>query len=189
MKSLISNFETTPWGWHGIKQPSGKHNTINILLTRGSRVMWNVRQWQTGRVALWSPVRFRAFRFNSVRIMLFACRRSMIQLNLHRSSCAETNDINGRTETTCDYAQTTHGKRLLLILLTGGRSEKHMMRESTQLLFGELAVTGGMECSSVVEQRPCKLCVTGSIPVFPIPYSGGIRRRYCGSIGLNPQLR
>ena len=25
--------ETTPWGWHGIKQPSGKHNTINILLT------------------------------------------------------------------------------------------------------------------------------------------------------------
>ena len=49
----------------------------------------------------------------------------MIQLNLHRSSCAETNDINGRTETTCDYAQTTHGKRLLLILLTGGRSEKH----------------------------------------------------------------
>ena len=31
--------ETTSWGWHGIKQPSGKHNTINILLTRGFRVM------------------------------------------------------------------------------------------------------------------------------------------------------
>ena len=28
--------ETTPWGWHGIKQPSGKHNTINILLTRNN---------------------------------------------------------------------------------------------------------------------------------------------------------
>ena len=46
-----------------------------------------------------------------------------------------------------------------------------------------------MECSSVVEQWPCKLCVAGSIPAFPIPYSGGIRRRYCGSIGLSPQLR
>ena len=31
--------ETTSWGWHGIKQPSGKHNTINILLTRGARVL------------------------------------------------------------------------------------------------------------------------------------------------------
>lgn len=93
----------------------------------------------------------------------------MIQLNLHRSSCAETNDINGRTETTCDYAQTTHGKRLLLILLTGGRSEKHVMWKSTQFLFGELAVTGGTECSSVVEQWHCKLCAAGSIPAFPIP--------------------
>ena len=26
--------ETIPWGWHGIKQPSGKHNTIKLLLTR-----------------------------------------------------------------------------------------------------------------------------------------------------------
>ena len=78
----------------------------------------------------------------------------MIQLNLHRSSCAETNDINGRTETTCDYAQTTHGKRLLLILLTGGRSEKHMMRESTQFLFGELTVKGGEygKVAQLVEQ-------------------------------------
>ena len=78
----------------------------------------------------------------------------MIQLNLHRSSCAETNDINGRTETTCDYAQTTHGKRLLLILLTGGRSEKHMMRESTQFLFGELTVKGGKygKVAQLVEQ-------------------------------------
>ena len=31
--------ETTPWGWHGIKQSSGKHNTINILLTRVFRVL------------------------------------------------------------------------------------------------------------------------------------------------------
>lgn len=31
--------ETTSWGWHGIKQPSGKHNTINILLTRAPRVL------------------------------------------------------------------------------------------------------------------------------------------------------
>lgn len=31
--------ETTSLGWHGIKQPSGKHNTINILLTRGARVL------------------------------------------------------------------------------------------------------------------------------------------------------
>ena len=31
--------ETTLWGWHGIKQPSGKHNTINILLTRDVRVL------------------------------------------------------------------------------------------------------------------------------------------------------
>ena len=31
--------ETTLWGWHGIKQSSGKHNTINILLTRGVRVL------------------------------------------------------------------------------------------------------------------------------------------------------
>ena len=38
-KTLISKSETTPWGWHGIKQPSGKHNTINILLTRNPRVM------------------------------------------------------------------------------------------------------------------------------------------------------
>lgn len=53
----------------------------------------------------------------------------------------------------------------------------------------KLVVKGGTECSSVVEQWPCKLCVAGSIPAFPIPYSGGIRRRYCGSIGLNPQLR
>jgi hypothetical protein len=30
--------ETTSWGWHGIKQSSGTHNTINILLTRGFRV-------------------------------------------------------------------------------------------------------------------------------------------------------
>ena len=51
---------------------------------------------------------------NSVRITLFVYKRSMIQLNLHRSSCAETNDINGRTETTCDYAQTTHGKRFVV---------------------------------------------------------------------------
>lgn len=57
------------------------------------------------------------------------------------------------------------------------------------VFFGELAVIGGTECSSVVEQWHCKLCAAGSIPAFPIPYSGGIRRRYCGSIGLNPQLR
>lgn len=44
-----------------------------------------------------------------------------------------------------------------------------MMRESTQFLFGELSVTGGTECSSVVEQWPCKLCAAGSIPAFPIP--------------------
>lgn len=31
--------ETTSWGWHGIKQSSGTHNTINILLTRGVRVL------------------------------------------------------------------------------------------------------------------------------------------------------
>lgn len=61
------------------------------------------------------------------------------------------------------------GKGLLFIPLTIGQSEKHAMWESTQFLFGELTVTGGMECSSVVEQRPCKLCATGSIPVFPIP--------------------
>lgn len=61
------------------------------------------------------------------------------------------------------------GKGLLFIPLTIGQSEKHAMWESTQFLFRELTVTGGMECSSVVEQRPCKLCVTGSIPVFPIP--------------------
>ena len=29
----------------------------------------------------------------------------------------------------------------------------------------------------------------GSNPSPAIPYSGGIRRRYCGSIGLSPQLR
>lgn len=38
LKGIIIS-ETTPWGWHGIKQPSGKHNTINILLTRGARVL------------------------------------------------------------------------------------------------------------------------------------------------------
>ena len=27
--------ETTPWGWHGIKQPSGKHNTINYFANPG----------------------------------------------------------------------------------------------------------------------------------------------------------
>jgi hypothetical protein len=43
------------------------------------------------------------------------------------------------------------------------------MWESTQFLFGELAVIGGMECSSVVEQWHCKLCAAGSIPAFPIP--------------------
>nr|DAH50849.1 MAG TPA: hypothetical protein [Caudoviricetes sp.] len=38
-----------PSGWQKYdspsyeKLPSGKHNTINILLTRGFRVMWNVR--------------------------------------------------------------------------------------------------------------------------------------------------
>lgn len=43
------------------------------------------------------------------------------------------------------------------------------MWKSTQFLFGELAVTGGTECSSVVEQWHCKLCAAGSIPAFPIP--------------------
>lgn len=38
VKGIIIS-ETTSWGWHGIKQPSGKHNTINILLTRGARVL------------------------------------------------------------------------------------------------------------------------------------------------------
>lgn len=32
-----------------------------------------------------------------------------------------------------------------------------------------LSVTGGTECSSVVEQWHCKLCAAGSIPAFPIP--------------------
>ena len=32
-----------------------------------------------------------------------------------------------------------------------------------------LTVIGGTECSSVVEQWTCKLCVAGSIPAFPIP--------------------
>lgn len=32
-----------------------------------------------------------------------------------------------------------------------------------------LTVTSGTECSSVVEQWPCKLCAAGSIPAFPIP--------------------
>lgn len=31
--------ETTSWGWHGIKQPSGTHNTKKSLLTRGARVL------------------------------------------------------------------------------------------------------------------------------------------------------
>ncbi len=123
--------ETTPWGWHGIKQPSGTHNTINYFANPGIRVMGKRQRLAVLRRAVNPFPCGKHYRFNSylshysVRIMLFACRRSMIQLNLHRSSCAETNDINGRTETTCDYAQTTHGKRLLLILLTGGRSEKH----------------------------------------------------------------
>jgi hypothetical protein len=30
--------ETTPWGWHGIKQPSGTHNTINYFANPGIRV-------------------------------------------------------------------------------------------------------------------------------------------------------
>lgn len=32
-----------------------------------------------------------------------------------------------------------------------------------------LTVIGGTECSSVVEQWTCKLCVAGSIPAFSIP--------------------
>ena len=43
------------------------------------------------------------------------------------------------------------------------------MWESTQFLFRGLAVIGGTECSSVVEQWLCKLCAAGSIPAFPIP--------------------
>lgn len=31
--------ETTPWGWHGIKQPSGTHNTKKSLLTQGVWVL------------------------------------------------------------------------------------------------------------------------------------------------------
>lgn len=31
--------ETTSWGWHGIKQSSGTHNTKKSLLTRGARVL------------------------------------------------------------------------------------------------------------------------------------------------------
>lgn len=31
--------ETTPWGWYGIKQPSGTHNTKKSLLTQGVWVL------------------------------------------------------------------------------------------------------------------------------------------------------
>lgn len=73
--------ETTPWGWHGIKQPSGKHNTINILLTRGFRVMWSLSAIERISIDTSFPVRLWKLRFDSVKIMLFACRRSMIWLN------------------------------------------------------------------------------------------------------------
>ena len=41
--------ETTSWGWHGIKQPSGTHNTINILLTRG---VWVLGEYSVGVAVL-----------------------------------------------------------------------------------------------------------------------------------------
>ena len=121
--------ETTPWGWHGIKQPSGKHNTINILLTRGFRVMWNLSAIGQISIDTSFPVRLWKFRFNLVRITLFACRRSMIRLNL------------------------SHGKWLMRIQMTDGRSEKHNL--------GSIAQS--------VERWSPKPYVGGSIPPASAP--------------------
>ena len=84
-KTLISKSETTPWGWHGIKQPSGKHNTINILLTRGFRVMWNLSAIGQISIDTSFPVRLWKFHFNPLRVKLFVYRRSMSQVDLRMS--------------------------------------------------------------------------------------------------------
>lgn len=139
--------KSTPWGWHGIKQPSGKHNTINILLTRESGLcgMYASGKLTESRSGL---------RFDSGR-------SALIRLELR---CLYTDGL------WFDWIYLMRkGYCLSCCLVSGPKSR--------------------MECSSVVERWPCKLCAAGSIPAFPIPYSGGIRRRYCGSIGLNPQLR
>ena len=55
-----------------------------------------------------------------------------------------------------------------------------MMWESTQFLFGELTVTGGMECSSVVEQRPYGCVPQVRFLSFRFRIGGGIGKLYCG---------
>ena len=53
--------ETTSWGWHGIKQPSGKHNTINILLTRGAWVLGEYSVEVSGQTVNLLPLWFGRF--------------------------------------------------------------------------------------------------------------------------------
>ena len=77
-----------------------RHSTLNTLLTRESGLCG---MYVNGRLTGSLP----GFRFDSgrsaylLRIMLSVCRRSMIRVNL------------------------SHEKRLLLILLSGVRTEKH----------------------------------------------------------------
>lgn len=53
--------ETTPWGWHGIKQPSGTHNTKKSLLTRGVRVLGEYSVGVAGQTVNLLPLWFRWF--------------------------------------------------------------------------------------------------------------------------------
>lgn len=76
-------------------------------------------------------------------------------------------------------------ERLMLIWIFVSSPKTYEVKINS---VSKLTVTGGTECSSGGRAH-YKSEVAGSNPAFPIPYSGGIRRRYCGSIGLNPQLR
>ena len=200
--------ETTSWGWHGIKQPSGKHNTINILLTRGARVLGeysvevavptvNLLLSGSGGSTPHSPI------ISSEYEIWGSCPRCKKQSACGLPVQIRWKSTQGRVEkrnlARFISLRTAVQIRLLQLiwselccLYTGGLwfGWIYLMRKgyclSCCLVSGPKSM---MECSSVVEQWPCKLCVAGSIPAFPIPYSGGIRRRYCGSIGLNPQLR
>lgn len=117
-KTSISKSETTPWGWHGRKQPSGKHNTINILLTgrlpvlgeysvevavqtvnllpsgsSGSTPLSPIRRVEkrnlTRFISLRTAVRIRLLQLNPLRVKLFVYRRSMSQVDLRYSERGE----------------------------------------------------------------------------------------------------
>ena len=116
--SIFQNPKTTPWGWHGIKQPSGKHNSINLLLTGrlpvlgeysvevavqtvnllpsgsgGSTPLSPIRRiekWNLTRlISLRTAVRIRLLQLNPLRVKLFVYRRSMSQADLRYSERGE----------------------------------------------------------------------------------------------------